>query len=552
MDDDGVDIQETVVIFDTTLRDGEQSPGATLNVDEKLEIARQLSRLGVDICEAGFPIASPGDFDAVRRIAEEVGPLIEGRKSGQPMVIAGLARANKKDIQRAYDAVKSAPRHRIHTFLATSDIHLQHKLKMDREECIEQVIESVTFASSLCDDVEFSPEDAGRSDPAFLVQVLTEAIKAGATTLNIPDTVGYVAPEEYGWLINYLIENTPGADKVVWSTHCHNDLGLATANTLAGVKAGARQVEVTINGIGERAGNTSLEEFAMAIHTRPNFFNFTTHIDTTHITRTSRMVSAYTGMVVQPNKAIVGANAFAHEAGIHQDGMLKNQLTYEIMRPETVGLHASTLVLGKHSGRHAFRVRLEDIGYGDLDKDELEQAFKRFKRLADKKKVVTDADIEAIIADEIYQPPEIWKLNHIQISCGDHSIPTVSVSLTGPDGTIYKDAALGTGPVDAAYQAINRIVGESPKLTEFSINAVTEGLDAQAEATIRIQPDNGDSKYALNPQTNQHYARTYSGHGASTDIVVASARAYLSALNKMLAASTETSSMVQQVAVAGD
>jgi 2-isopropylmalate synthase len=385
-----------------------------------------------------------------------------------------------------------------------------------------------------------------------LVQVLTEAVKAGATTLNIPDTVGYVAPEEYGWLINYLIENTPGADKVVWSTHCHNDLGLATANTLAGVKSGARQVEVTINGIGERAGNTSLEEVTMAIHTRPTFFNFTTNIDTTHITRTSRMVSAYTGMVVQPNKAIVGANAFAHEAGIHQDGMLKNQLTYEIMRPETVGLHASTLVLGKHSGRHAFRVRLEDLGYDDLEKDELEQAFQRFKRLADKKKVVTDADIEAIIADEIYQPPEIWKLNHIQVSCGDHSIPTVSVSLTGPDGETYMDAALGTGPVDAAYQAINRIVGEAPKLTEFSINAVTEGLDAQAEATIRIQPDNGDSKYALNPQTSQHYARTYSGHGASTDIVVASARAYLSALNKMLAASTETSSMVEQVAVAGD
>ncbi|MAT98879.1 MAG: 2-isopropylmalate synthase [Anaerolineaceae bacterium] len=554
MNEDGVDIQEqeTVVIFDTTLRDGEQSPGATLNADEKLEIARQLSRLGVDICEAGFPIASPGDFDAVRRIAEEVGPLLDGRKSGQPMVIAGLARANKQDIQRAYDAVKVAPRHRIHTFLATSDIHLKHKLNLDREECIEQVIESVRFARSLCDDVEFSPEDAGRSDPDFLVQVLTEAIKAGATTLNIPDTVGYVAPEEYGWLINYLIENTPGADKVVWSTHCHNDLGLATANTLAGVKAGARQVEVTINGIGERAGNTSLEEVAMAIHTRPTFFNFTTNIDTTHITRTSRMVSAYTGMVVQPNKAIVGANAFAHEAGIHQDGMLKNQLTYEIMRPETVGLHASTLVLGKHSGRHAFRVRIEDLGYDDLEKDELEQAFQRFKRLADKKKVVTDADIEAIIADEIYQPPEIWKLNQIQVSCGDRSIPTVSVSLTGPDGTTYMDAALGTGPVDAAYQAINRIVGETPRLKEFSINAVTEGLDAQAEATIRIQPDNGDSKYALNPQTSQHYARTYSGHGASTDIVVASARAYLSALNKMLAASTETSSVVEQVAVAGD
>ncbi|MBK8930799.1 MAG: 2-isopropylmalate synthase [Chloroflexi bacterium] len=550
MDESDVTIQDkdTVIFFDTTLRDGEQSPGATLNVDEKLEIARQLSRLGVDVCEAGFPIASPGDFDAVRRIAEEVGPLLDGRKSNQPMIIAGLARASKTDIQRAYDAVKVAPRHRIHTFLATSDIHLKHKLKIDREECIEQVIEAVTFASSLCSDIEFSPEDAGRSDPDFLVQVLGEAIKAGATTLNIPDTVGYTTPDEFGWLIKYLIANTPGADKVVWSVHCHDDLGLATANTLAGVQNGARQVEVTINGIGERAGNTSLEEVAMAIVTRPQTFNVQTHIDTTQITRTSRMVSAYTGMVVQPNKAIVGANAFAHEAGIHQDGMLKNQQTYEIMRPETVGLHASKLVLGKHSGRHAFRVRLEDMGYGDLHKEELNAAFQRFKRLADKKKVVTDADIEAIIADEIYQPPEIWKLNHIQVSCGDNSMPTASVSLTGPDGVEYRDAALGTGPVDAVYQAVNRIVGVSNRLTEFTINAVTEGLDAVAETTIRIQPENGGSAYSLNPQTNQPFLRTFSGHGASTDIVVSSARAYISALNKMLAAREELSSEVSVMA----
>jgi 2-isopropylmalate synthase len=548
MDDKGSDGRERVLFFDTTLRDGEQSPGATLNVQEKLEIARQLSRLGVDICEAGFPIASPGDFDAVYRIAKEIGPLTEGRRDGQPMVIAGLARANREDIERAHEAVKVAPRHRIHTFLATSDIHLKHKLKIDREECIEQVIESVSFAKSLCDDVEFSPEDAGRSDPDFLVQVLTEAIKAGATTLNIPDTVGYTTPEEFGWLIRHLIEKTPGADQVIWSVHCHNDLGLATSNTLAGVQAGARQVEVTINGIGERAGNTALEEVVMALETRPNNFKMQTNIDATQITRTSRMVSAYTGMVVQPNKAIVGANAFAHEAGIHQDGMLKNQLTYEIMRPETVGLTASRLVLGKHSGRHAFRVRLEDMGYDNLSKDELNAAFRRFKHLADKKKVVTDADIEAIIADEIYQPPEIWHLNHIQVSCGDHSIPTASVSLTGPDDIEYKDAALGTGPVDAVYQAINRIIGVSNRLTEFSINAVTEGLDAVAEATIRIQPDNGDSEYSFNPQTNAPLARTFSGHGASTDIVVASARAYLSALNKMLAAREEVSSTVEQAA----
>ena len=385
----------------------------------------------------------------------------------------------------------------------------------------------------------------GRSDPKFLVQVLEQAIKAGATTLNIPDTVGYLTPQEYGWLIKYLIDNTPGSDQVVWSTHCHNDLGMATANTLSGIQAGARQVEVTINGIGERAGNTSLEEIVMSIQTRPQQFDVTTHIDATQITRTSHMVSTYTGMVVQANKAIVGANAFAHEAGIHQDGMLKNEQTYEIMRPESVGLNASRLVLGKHSGRHAFRVRLKEMGYDNLTDDEMQMAFKRFKSMADKKKVVTDADIEAIIADEIYQPPETWHLNHIQVSCGDKSMPTASVSLTGPDGQEYQDAALGTGPVDAVYQAINRITGVKNELTEFNINAVTEGLDAIAESTIRIQPTNGAQRVWINPQTNRPIARSYSGHGASTDIVVASARAYLSAMNKMLAAQDEESSAVE-------
>ncbi len=534
--DEGAQVEENcVLIFDTTLRDGEQSPGATLNVDEKIDIARQLSRLGVDICEAGFPIASPGDFEAVRRIAEEVGPLTEGRRNGRPMVIAGLARADRRDIQRSYDAVKAAPRHRIHTFLATSDIHLQYKLKIDREECIEQVIEAVTFARSLCDDVEFSPEDAGRSDPQFLVQVLGEAIKAGATTLNIPDTVGYTTPDEFGWLIKYLRENTPGADTVVWSVHCHNDLGMATANTLSAVRNGARQVEVTINGIGERAGNTSLEEVVMAIHTRPQVFNVSTNIDTTQIMLASQMVSSFTGMLVQPNKAIVGSNAFAHEAGIHQHGMLQNEQTYEIMRPETVGLSASRLVLGKHSGKHAFKKRIEELGYTELEPAELKQAVERLKRVADKKKVITDADIRTIVADEIYQPPETWKLNQIQVSCGDKSIPTATVSLTGPDGTEFRDAALGTGPVDAVYQAINRIVGVPTRLVEYAINAVTEGLDAQAEATIRILPENGGASYSLNPQTGLSIQRGYSGHGASTDIVVASARAYVSALNKLLA-----------------
>jgi 2-isopropylmalate synthase len=543
--DADVPVKDQLIVFDTTLRDGEQSPGATLNIHEKLEIARQLSRLGVDICEAGFPIASPGDFEAVRRIAEEVGPLIEGRKTGQPMVIAGLARANEPDIDRAYEAVKAAPRHRIHTFLATSDIHLKHKLKIDREECVEQVIKAVSHAKSKCDDVEFSPEDAGRSDPEFLTVVLGEAIKAGATTLNIPDTVGYTTPEEFGWLIKYLIENTPGADQVVWSTHCHNDLGLATANTLAGVQNGARQVEVTVNGIGERAGNTSLEEVVMTIHTRPQNFPVESNIDTTQITRASRMVSAYTGMPVQPNKAIVGTNAFAHEAGIHQDGMLKHHSTYEIMRPELVGLNASSLVLGKHSGRHAFRTRLADLGYSDLSKEDLNKAFDRFKRIADKKKVVTDADIEAIITDEFYQPEEIWKLNSVHVSSGDKIKATATVSLTDPNGAELIDAAIGTGPVDAVYQAINRIVGAPNTLTEFVVQAVTEGIDAIGEVTIRIQPENGDG-YRTNPQTGAQIIRTYSGHGASTDIIVASARAYMSALNKMLSSREEKSATIEQ------
>jgi 2-isopropylmalate synthase len=527
--------QDTLFIFDTTLRDGEQSPGATLDVQEKLEIARQLSRLGVDICEAGFPIASPGDFEAVSLIAAEIGPLTDGRKNGQPMVIAGLARANQKDIYRAYEAVKAAPRHRIHTFLATSDIHLKYKLQIDRGECIRRAIEAASCARGLCDDVEFSPEDAGRSDPEFLTVVLGEVIAAGATTLNIPDTVGYTTPEEFSQLIAYLIKHTRDADKAIWSVHCHNDLGLATANTLAGIKAGARQAEVTVNGIGERAGNTSLEEVVMALHTRPHLFHLNTNVDTTQIIRTSRLVSSHTGISVQPNKAIVGANAFAHEAGIHQDGMLKSHLTYEIMRPEMVGLSTSKLVLGKHSGRHAFRVRLQELGYGDLSEDEVNQVFERFKRWADKKKDVTDADIEAIIVDEVRQPAEIWHLNHIQVSCGDHSIPTASVSLTGPDNQVYEDAALGYGPVDALYKAINRIVKVPSTLSEFSIKAITEGMDAAGEVTIRIQPQDDTMDQSMNPQTGEPVVRTYSGRGVSTDIIVASARAYVSALNRMMA-----------------
>jgi len=519
---------EQVYIFDTTLRDGEQSPGATMNIDEKLEVAKQLARLRVDIIEAGFPVASPGDFEAVNRIAREVG-------TADGPVIAGLARANKKDIDRAWEAVRDAAKPRIHTFLATSDIHLKHKLRISREQCVAQVREMVAYAKSLCDDVEFSPEDAGRSDPEFLYVVLEEAIKAGATTLNIPDTVGYTTPWEFGALISGIIEHVPGAGEAIVSVHCHNDLGLATANTLAGLMAGARQAEVTINGIGERAGNTSLEEIAMALYTRPQFFNLRTDIDTTQIMRSSRMVTAFTGMQVQPNKAIVGANAFAHEAGIHQDGVLKNPLTYEIMKPETVGLSSSELVLGKHSGRHAFSNRLQEMGYTDLSQEALNQAFQRFKKLADKKKVVSEADLEAIIADELYQPREIWKLDHIQIVSGTGTQPTATVVLTGPDGRKHTDADIGTGPVDAIYRAINRVVGVPNVLTEFAVNAVTEGIDAVGEVTIRVQPTNGESKAnKVNPQTGVARQRTFSGHGANTDILVASAKAYMSALNKLL------------------
>ena len=525
-----MDGSDVVRIFDTTLRDGEQSPGATLNIDEKLEIARQLARLGVDIIEAGFPIASPGDFEAVRRVAREVGQL-----ENAP-VIAGLARCNKADIDRAWEAVREARRPRIHTFLATSDIHLKYKLKISREECLKRVAENVAYARSLCADVEFSPEDGGRSDPEFLHQVLEVAIKAGATTLNIPDTVGYTMPHEFGALIKGICENVPGVKDVIISAHCHDDLGLATANSLAAIVNGARQVEVTMNGIGERAGNTSLEEVVMALHTRPQVYGLRTNVDTTQIMRTSRLVSAYTGIPVQPNKAIVGANAFAHESGIHQDGMLKNPLTYEIMQPETVGLTESKLVLGKHSGRHAFQSKVAGLGY-DLGAEELNRVFDRFKELCDKKKVVADADIEAIVNDEIYQPMELWRLEHIQVSCGTGLRPTATVRLRGPDGMVREDAAIGAGPVDSVYKAINRITQVPNELTEFSIKAVTEGIDAVGEVTIRIEPTaetgaNGSGEAYLTQAGVR--TRTYSGHGADMDIIVASAKAYMSALNKML------------------
>jgi 2-isopropylmalate synthase len=523
-----------VRFFDTTLRDGEQSPGATLTSAEKLEIARALARLGVDVMEAGFPAASPDDLEGVRRIALEVGNT--PGPSGEPPIICGLARATKSDIDKAWEAVQYAARPRVHTFLATSPIHMKHKLNMDPEEVVDRVREMVSYARSYCEDVEFSPEDAGRSDPEFLYLVLGEAIKAGATTLNIPDTVGYTTSEEFGALIAGIMANTPGIEDVIVSVHCHDDLGLATANTMAGLLAGARQAEVTINGIGERAGNTSLEEVAMGLHTRRAAYGLETGIDTTQITRISHMVSNYTGIPVQPNKAIVGANAFAHEAGIHQDGMLKHQDTYEIMRPETVGLLRSSLVLGKHSGRHAFRVRLEDMGYILSDK-ELEEAFFRFKELADKKKIVTDADLVALITDQLYQPREIFVLHGLQVACGTMGMPTATVRLTGPDGEEHVLAAVGTGPVDAVYKAIDLVVEAPNRLLEFSVRAVTEGIDAIGEVTVRLEAQNGTIHQRTSPQSGQQLPRTFGGHGADTDIIVASAKAYLSALNKLLVAS---------------
>lgn len=527
-----------VRIFDTTLRDGEQSPGATMTSAEKLEVARSLAMMGVDIIEAGFPAASPDDLEAVRQIAAEVGNPAVPESEARVPVIAGLARANKSDIEKAWEAVQSAKHPRIHTFLATSPIHMKHKLKMDPEDVVARVSEMVAYAKSFCDDVEFSPEDAGRSDPEFLYVVLGEAIKAGATTLNIPDTVGYTTPDEFYALIDGIIKNTPGMrDGITISVHCHDDLGMATANTLAGIRAGARQAEVTMNGIGERAGNTSLEEVVMALKTRHPIYDLETGIETKQISRVSKMVSNYTGIVVQPNKAIVGANAFAHEAGIHQDGMLKHQTTYEIMRPEDVGVNQTKLVLGKHSGRHALRTRLAELGHS-LDEVELDKAFTRFKELADRKKVIVDADLEAVIADEFYRPRDVYLLNDMQVTCGTMGMPTATVRLRGPDGVVHTQASVGTGPVDAVYKAINAIVNVPCELLEFNVHAITEGVDALGGVTVRIQGANGHT--SMDAQSEAHYPRVYGGHGADTDIIVASAKAYINAVNKLIIAQTES------------
>ncbi len=526
-----------VKIFDTTLRDGEQSPGATMTSAEKLEVAHNLARLGVDVIEAGFPAASPDDLEAVRRIALEVGNPANAESEAKVPTIAGLARANKADIDKAWEAVQGAKKPRIHTFLATSAIHMKHKLKMDPEDVIQRVSEMVAYAKTLCADVEFSPEDAGRSEPEFLYVVLGEAIKSGATTLNIPDTVGYTTPDEFYNLIDGIIKNTPGMhDGITVSVHCHDDLGMATANTLAGIRAGARQAEVTINGIGERAGNTSLEEVVMTLKTRQPVFNLETGIETQQLSRISKLVSNYTGIVVQPNKAIVGSNAFAHEAGIHQDGMLKHQTTYEIMRPEDVGVSQTNLVLGKHSGRHALRSRLAEMGHS-LDDVELDKAFGRFKELADRKKVITDLDLEALIADEFYKPRDVYLLSGMQVTCGTMGMPTATVRLRGPDGVIHTKAAIGTGPVDATYKAIDEIVNVPITLLEFSVHAITEGIDALGEVTVRIQSEKGS--FTMDAQSEVEYSRVYGGHGADSDIIVASAKAYVNAMNKLIIAQTE-------------
>jgi 2-isopropylmalate synthase len=516
-------MQESHVrIFDTTLRDGEQAPGCTMSLEEKLEIARQLHRLGVDIIEAGFPAASPGDWAAVHQIAKEVG-------TSDGPVIAALARAIKEDIDKAWTAIQPAAKKRIHTFLSTSDIHIEHQFKSTRAKMLERAREMVRYARSLCDDIEFSPMDATRSEPAYLYEVLTAVVAEGATTLNIPDTVGFTTSEEYADLIRGILDNVVGIEKCIISTHCHDDLGMATANSLAGVRAGARQVECTLNGIGERAGNASLEEVVMALHTRQSFYQANTKINTTELTRSSRLLSSFIGIPVPPNKAIVGGNAFAHESGIHQDGVMKNRLTYEIMSAETVGLDGNMLVLGKHSGRHAFRAKLVAMGYEADNEEEFQALFERFKELCDRKKKIDDRDIEALIAGEQQRTVEVYKLEHVQVITGTSLTPVATVRLIDQQGQMHLEAAHGTGPVDAIYKAIDKVVGRPVELLEFAINSVTEGIDAVAEVSVRIRDTTAAQQASTKPGID-----LFNGYGVHTDTMVAAAEAYMGALNKLL------------------
>lgn len=498
---------KTIKIFDTTLRDGEQSPGASMNIDEKLRLSKQLQKLNVDVIEAGFPIASEGDFEAVKRIAQTIkGPEI-----------AGLCRSSFKDIDRAWEALQFAgERGRIHTFIATSDIHMKYKLKMTPKEVLASAVKAVKRARTYTPNVEFSCEDAVRTDIKFLAEVVGAVIDAGATVVNIPDTVGYTIPFEYFNIIKYLKDNVANVEKAVISVHCHNDLGLSVANSIAAVQAGAGQVECTINGIGERAGNCSLEEFVMTLKTRQDILPFKTNVVTEQLTPASRLLTTVTGIVVQPNKAIVGANAFAHEAGIHQHGMMMDKTTYEIMTPESVGLKASALVLGKHSGRHAFKKRLEELGY-DLDDEKLNRAFDRFKALADLKKEVFDEDLDAIVADEVLTTEEKYKLSHITVTCGSFAVATATVQME-IDGLQVRTAELGDGPVDATLKAIKKLTKTKAKLLQYNVGSITGGTDAQGEVTVRLTDG----------------ARTVIGRGASTDIIEASAKAYIHALNRLL------------------
>lgn len=502
--------KDKVLFFDTTLRDGEQSPGASMNLKEKIQVAHQLANMGVDIIEAGFPISSPGDFESVKSIAQQIkGP-----------VIAGLARANEKDITACWESVKYSKNPRIHIFIATSDLHIEKKLQKTRQEVFDMAVRSVKFAKKFCDDIEFSAEDASRSDIQYLCSVIEAVIDAGAKTVNIPDTVGYKMPEEFGSLIATVKNTVPNISKAVISVHCHNDLGLAVANSLAAISNGARQVECTVNGIGERAGNAALEEIVMALKTREYFFNVGYNLKTKEIYKSSKLVSNITGVLVQPNKAVVGANAFAHESGIHQDGMLKDRNTYEIMSPEAVGVPESLLVLGKHSGRHAFTRRIKDLGY-TLEAPIMESLFERFKILADKKKCVFDDDIIALVEEGISGVKETYFIDYVHVTSGVSVIPTATVRLKKTDKSkteTIQEASCGTGPVDAIYQAINKITGMKVDLVDYSLRAVSVGEDAQGEVNIKVK----------------YKDSVYTGKGTSTDITEASAKAYVHAINKIV------------------